>query len=217
MNKKIIILLGAPGSGKGTQGKFLANITGFMHASVGDMLRAMANSDYSYSEELKKTMSSGSLVSDELVNSVIKDFFSDRARDSGCVLDGYPRTQDQASYLQSILKNANIVALWFDITPQKAAERLGGRFICSDCSAIYNKQSNRPKKDGVCDECGGGKFISRNDDLNEDIISQRIRDYNNQTMSVIDFYKKLGKLIVINANQEKEKISSDLQKIVKNI
>jgi len=165
MSEPHVLLLGAPGAGKGTQSKRLADAFGIEHVTTGDALRANKDMDISHMDTVYDTprayMDAGELVPDEVVNEIVKTALS--AAD-GYVLDGYPRNLEQAEYLSDITSLDAVVFL--DVSEAELVERLTGRRVCDDCGANYHVEFSPPEEDGVCDDCGGD-LIQRDDDTEE--------------------------------------------------
>lgn len=215
MTKRIILLLGLPGSGKGTQGSILSKALGSPHISTGDIFRKMILDKSDDAKMLAQYMQEGKLVPTDLVNKIVKKFLlSDECLD-GCILDGYPRTLDQAKYfIENIDSNVNVVFL--DVADNIVVQRILGRISCLSCNKLYNKYFDRPKKDGVCDECGATKFVERADDDKKTILS-RIEEYKKETLPLVEFYKDKGKFFTVNAGESKEQVANELASIIKKV
>ena len=178
-----IILLGAPGSGKGTQAEKLSKHFGIPHISTGDILRASTD------PRILAILNSGKFVSDaEMIDLVTKRLSLEK---KGWILDGFPRTASQAEAIRSYKAKV----LYFEINDEIVRKRLSLRRTCSECKAIYHLENKPPLKDGICDLCGG-LLIQRNDDKDE-VISERLRIYHEKTAPLIAYYKKEGTLIEI--------------------
>ncbi|VVU95399.1 Adenylate kinase [seawater metagenome] len=189
-NKKFnIIFFGAPGSGKGTQIQKLLE-DGYQTISTGDLLRKEVESGTKLGKELKKIMDAGKLVSDSLINKLMKKKIKELP-EKGFILDGYPRTLDQAKALDKILKkNKKNIDVFIEIdTPHDLIiKRITDRIICKHCGATYNKTNAPPKKEGKCDHCGSEEFKTRSDDT-EEVIRKRLETYVKEASSIIKFYK----------------------------
>ncbi len=215
MIKKIIILVGLPGSGKGTQGAIISKLLAIPHISTGDIFRKMVKEDSKDSEMLSKYMKEGKLIPSELVNKIVRSYIlSDECVD-GCILDGYPRTLDQAEFFIENI-STNIVTIFFDLDTKTASERILGRISCGQCGAIYNEHCDKPLKEGECNECGSQNFSARSDD-DENIIKSRLEEYKKETLPMIDYYKKKGRFFAINAVHTKQKIAEEVSEIIKKI
>jgi len=167
----IVVLIGPPGSGKGTQSDVISIQFNLPILSIGDMFREIAMSDEPESELINKYMKEGKLIPSILVNRVIEKFLSSEKYKDGCVLDGYPRTLDQGIFLQEIINHQSILAIYFNIDSQLVKERILGRFFCKNCKKIYNTKLDGLKVRDGCDSCGASDFTYRNDD-EEKIINE---------------------------------------------
>ena len=189
-----LIFMGAPGSGKGTEIQILQK-EGYIKISTGDLLRNEVNSGSKLGNQLKKIMDQGKLVSDKLVFDLIENELNKLESKKGFILDGFPRTLNQAKKLDKILnKNKlNIDAVIEIFTPDELIiKRISGRYICAKCGASYNKNGNQPKKDGICDVCGGKEFKTRSDD-NKETVKKRLETYHKEASDIIKYYKKQNK------------------------
>ncbi|PCJ26932.1 MAG: adenylate kinase [Rickettsiales bacterium] len=215
MTKKIIVLLGLPGSGKGTQGALLSEELVIPHISTGDVFRKMVLEDSEDSKTLAACMKEGRLVPTGLVNKTIRKYIlSDECRD-GCILDGYPRTLDQAEYfIENIDATVNVI--FFDLESDVVVKRILGRISCSSCGRIYNEHFDKPKKKGVCDNCGSEEFSARSDDTESAILS-RIAEYEKETLPMVEYYQKKGRFFTVNAGKSKQKVVEEIASIVKKI
>jgi adenylate kinase len=209
----IIVLIGLPGSGKGTQGRLLAKKLNLSHISIGDMLRQMIEVQSQEGFLIKECIAQGKLVPSDLVNSIVKDFLSQEQYKNGYVLDGYPRNLEQAHFLMEFA-NHPIKVLFFDIDEQVIIERIRGRFNCGNCGQIYNQYSIKPKIKGVCDICGINNFIYRNDDDDEQTIKKRIQEYKIETYPLIDYYKNNAGFYIIEASKNKKEVELFLDKML---
>lgn len=197
--KMKIVLLGAPGVGKGTVANFLVKKLDIPHIATGDILREEAEAN----EKLKGIMNQGRLVPDKNVSEIIEKRLRKDDCKNGFILDGYPRTINQAEFLEE--KNIIVdCVLNLKATEDEIIRRLSGRRICKKCKAIYHIDNIKPKKAGVCDKCGS-KLIQRDDDKPE-AIRQRLRVYEKQTAPLIKFYEERGILRDVNANQPVESV-----------
>jgi len=204
--KNNIILLGPPGSGKGTQANIFLNEE-YKIISTGDILREKVKSGSKLGLTIKKVMSDGKLVSDNLIMELIKEKLNKFNNLNGIVFDGFPRTLHQAKQLDKLIKIDLVVEL--DITDKDAIERLKNRYICANCGASYNI------KKGLCNICGKNKFEKRDDD-NIKIIKKRIKEYKKESKSLINYYKDKGLYFKINSSNKytiNKEINSKLQLI----
>ncbi len=207
------IFLGAPGSGKGTQAKKLQQDLKIPHISTGDMLRQEIDAKSELGNRVKEILSAGKLVDDALMIEVIKNRFSRDDVKDGFMLDGYPRTENQAVALEKILKESGLestTSVYIHLDNSELTRRLLGRLSCSKCGTTFHRELNPPKKDGICDVCGTA-LVQRKDDTKETVL-KRIEVFEKETSVLLDFYKKRGQLIEINGNQKVEKITADIRK-----
>lgn len=195
-----LILLGAPGAGKGTVAKLLTAIDGSVQISTGDILRAAVKEGTELGKEAKGFMSRGELVPDSLIMGIMGERLLEDDCKSGFLLDGFPRTIPQAEALKELLANLNIKldgAVNLNVPRDVILDRLTTRRTCESCSAIYNVKSNPPKVEGVCDACGGP--VTQREDETEKAISKRLDVFNEQTSPLVGFYEGEDMLWDINA------------------
>jgi adenylate kinase len=208
-----IVLLGPPGAGKGTQAKLIAQHYGIPHISTGDILRSNVARGTELGRKAKAVMERGELVSDDLVNGMVADRIKQPDCDRGFVLDGFPRTVAQAEWLDSELagKAGNTrptVVIDVDVSYNQLLQRLTGRRACPVDGKIYNIYLQPPKKEGVCDVCGTQLF-QRVDDT-EEVISERLKSFERQTLPLEDFYRRQGRLRRIHGEQPVEQVLADM-------
>ena len=210
-----IVLLGAPGSGKGTQAKLLMKKYGVPQVSTGDLLRAAVKAGTPLGLQAKAAMDAGRLVSDEIVLAMIRERLSQADARKGFILDGFPRNLAQAEALDAMLDKLGIplqLAVLIDIDLDILMQRMTGRRTCESCGQMYNIYSSPPKWEDRCDLCGG-KLRHRADD-NEETISNRLRVYETQTAPLIDYYRKQGKLRVVQGLGEIEEVFAAISQVV---
>jgi adenylate kinase len=208
----ILILLGPPGSGKGTQAKRLVTDRGWPQLSTGDMLRAGIAQGTKLGLEAKSYMDRGALVPDQVVIGMIQERTQAPDCRGGFILDGFPRTIPQAEALSKMLGELNRKvdrAVLFQIADSELVKRLSGRRTCLKCGAMYHVDSAPSKQSGVCDVCGS-QLIQREDDKAE-VIQKRLSVYHQQTAPVVDYYQKQGKLREIDATQSPAAVNQALQ------
>ena len=193
-----ILILGAPGAGKGTQSARLADHYGVEHITTGDALRARKDMETDYGTP-REYMEAGELVPDPVVNAIVEAAISDA---DGYVLDGYPRNAEQAEHLSAIT-DLDVVLL-LDVSESELVDRLTGRRVCSGCGANYHVEFNPPAEPGVCDECGG-ELIQRDDDT-EDTVRERLRVYEENTQPVVDHYEETGDLVRIDGEASPDEV-----------
>ena len=183
-----VILLGAPGAGKGTQADAIEDKYGYKQISTGDLIRAEVSAKTEIGLKVKAIMETGELVSDDIVIELLKNRLKQDDIVGGYIMDGFPRNRHQAEELSRMEADREVV-IYLEVNEDVVIQRLLSRLTCSVCGAIFNLLSDTPKQAGKCDECGGA-LIQRADD-NEETIRNRIRVYKEQTQPVIDYY--LGK------------------------
>ncbi|MGA2171487.1 MAG: adenylate kinase [Sedimentisphaerales bacterium] len=202
-----IVLLGAPGAGKGTQCKYIVDTYGLLHLSSGDILRRHRAQGTKLGKKAQNYMDSGALVPDNVIIEMMIDEIG-RAPAGGYVLDGFPRTVKQATDLDKALagKNEKIDAvLNLGVGENVVVRRITGRRICPKCAAVYHVENLRPKVDGVCDK-DGSSLIQRPDDTAEVVVT-RLKNYNEQTAPLVDYYKRRNTVYDIDANRDAEVVS----------
>jgi adenylate kinase len=195
---KIIVIIGAPGAGKGTQARLLSEKYNYSQISTGDILRDMARADTELGRTVRETMAAGRLVSDGILADVIRARTSRPDCHNGYILDGYPRTLSQAHQLEELAsKQGKQVRLARIVVSEDVlSKRLTGRRACPVCGEIYNIYFRPPKVDGVCD-LDGAPLMQRSDD-HPDAVGRRLEEYKRETAPMIDYYLRSGRLIEIN-------------------
>jgi adenylate kinase len=215
MIKKIILLMGLPGSGKGTQGKILAEKLMLPHVSTGDIFRKMTKTDTEESKLLSEYMISGKLVPSELVNKIVRKVLLSGEYKDGCILDGYPRNLKQAEYFIENI-DTEISSVFFEVADETVVKRIMGRYSCQSCGAIYNNYFDTLKVTGVCDHCGSTELTSRSDD-DEKTVLERIKEYKKETLPLVEYYKRKGRFFTVNAGGTKEEVIKEISLIAKRI
>jgi adenylate kinase len=212
---KIIVLIGAPGAGKGTQARLLDERRGIPQISTGDMFREMKNADTPLAREVQEIMASGKLISDDITYKIVQDRTSREDCNDTYVLDGYPRTAVQAAQLEELAKEQgkDIVAIEVDVPREELMQRLTGRRSCPVCGEIYNIYSKPPKNDNVCDLHPEATLLHRADDA-EDKVKVRLETYDELTKPLLEYYEKSGRLKKIDGTGEVEDIYAELDKLV---
>ncbi len=193
MGRKVVILLGHPGAGKGTQARSIKQRMDIPQISTGDMLREAVINKTPYGREAKLKMDAGELVSDEIVNGVVADRIQREDCGNGFILDGYPRTVSQAETFRKMMAHGDelsVIEIGVDSERLRRDKRLIGRLMCPGCGEIYNEFSKAPKSDTICDLCGK-TLVHRSDDR-EDLIKERFRTYREETYPLVKFYQDLG-------------------------
>jgi adenylate kinase len=211
-----LILLGPPGAGKGTQAARLESLYGLKQLSTGDMLRAAVASGSALGQEVKGIMERGELVSDDIIVRMIADRITAPDCKDGFILDGFPRTVGQAEALDRMLAEKglrldHVIELRVDDSALVA--RISGRFSCAKCGAGYHDTNRRPRKDGVCDACGGTEFVRRKDD-NAETVATRLKAYHAQTAPLLPYYQGRGALQSVDGMAAIDDVAQALDKII---
>ncbi|NDR59323.1 adenylate kinase [Aliiruegeria sabulilitoris] len=212
----VLILLGPPGAGKGTQARMLEEKFGLVQLSTGDLLRGAVAAGTEAGKAAKAVMEAGQLVSDEIVIAVLKDRLGDDDTANGVILDGFPRTTAQAEALDGLLASSGQkinAAISLEVEDEAMVERISGRYTCAECGEGYHDSFKKPDVDGICDKCGGTEFKRRADD-NAETVRSRLAAYHEQTAPLIDFYKGRGVLQEVAAMGAIEEIAAKLSEIV---
>ncbi len=209
----ILVFLGPPGAGKGTQAKLLSQRMGFLHLSTGDLLREAVKNQTPLGKKAKEYMDRGELVPDELIVQLIEETMP---KDGNVILDGFPRTVNQALALEEMLKGKGekiSKVLFFDVPDEVIIDRLSGRRVCSKCGAVYHVKYNPPKIEGVCDLCGGS-LVQRDDDK-EEVVKKRLEVYRKQTQPLIEFYQDRSIIYRLDAEKVVEELFEEVKGLVK--
>ena len=210
-----IIMLGAPGAGKGTQAKMIADKYGVPHISTGDIFRANIKNGTELGMEAKKYMDQGLLVPDELTVRILLDRVAQDDCKNGYVLDGFPRTIPQAEVLDSELTKLGDhidYAINVDVPDENIVKRMSGRRACLTCGATYHIEHVPPKKEGICDVCGS-ELVLRDDDKPE-TVKNRLNVYHEQTQPLIDFYTEKGVLKTVDGTGPREEVFAAITSIL---
>ena len=213
----LLVMLGPPGSGKGTQASRLAEKLDLHHLSTGDMLRSAVKNETELGKKAKEYMEKGDLVPDSLILDMIRETIKND-QGSGFIFDGFPRTIPQAEGLDKMLQSEGEeldAALNLDVSDQEVIKRLSGRFFCPNCQRTYNYPSNLPRQEGICDECGV-ELQKRKDDT-EEVVKNRLEVYKKQTQPLIDYYKDKSILVNIDGERDIGVIFNDLVTITQSL
>lgn len=206
--KSHLIFIGAPGSGKGTQASKLVSERGFKHISTGDLLRTEIAKQSALGLEVKKVMDEGKLVSDDLVIRLLQANIN--LTQSQYIFDGYPRNLAQAQTLdREVLKGSPSLAVYFEIDMARLVERLTNRRTCKNCGAIYNLITKMPKVMGICDQCDSADLVQRADDK-EEVITNRLKVFQDTVNPVIKYYQDLGRLMRVDAEGSVDEIFNQI-------
>jgi adenylate kinase len=215
----VLILLGPPGAGKGTQARMLEEDFGLVQLSTGDLLRAAVAAGTEAGKQARAVMEAGQLVSDEIVLAILKDRMAEPDVAKGIILDGFPRTAGQAAALDALLAAEGrkvTAAVSLEVDDEAMVGRVAGRYTCAACGEGYHDQFKQPATAGTCDKCGGHDFKRRADD-NAETVRERLKAYHAQTAPLIAHYEAQGVLKRINAMGQIANIRNSLQNIVRNI
>ena len=213
MGRKIVILLGHPGAGKGTQARAIMYRLDIPQISTGDMLREAVAKNTSFGREAKAKMDAGELVTDSIVNGIVAERVVRDDCEKGFILDGYPRTVQQAATLNKTLnKDDKLFVIAIGSNSDSLTNRLTGRWICPGCGEIYNTFSRAPKVEGVCDVCGWSLFHSSDD--REDLVRERFRTYKKETSPLVQYYQQLGVYHRVDGMRPIQEVTKEILSIV---
>ncbi len=215
----VLILLGPPGAGKGTQARMLEDQFGLVQLSTGDLLRDAVAAGTEAGLAAKAVMEAGDLVSDEIVIAILRDRMAQPDCAKGVILDGFPRTTVQAEALDGLLASADqkiSAAISLEVQDTEMVIRISGRYTCAGCGEGYHDQFKQPAEDGKCDKCGHTEFKRRADD-NAETVASRLAAYHAQTAPLIDYYQAQGVLKGIDAMGQIDDIANDLQGLVREV
>jgi adenylate kinase len=212
----VLILLGPPGAGKGTQARMLEESFGLVQLSTGDLLRAAVAAKTEAGLAAKSVMEAGGLVSDEIVLAILRDRMAEPDTARGVILDGFPRTAGQAEALDSVLAETgqrvtSVISMEVEDAPMIA--RVAGRYTCAKCGEGYHDDFKQPVQAGVCDKCGGAEFKRRADD-NAETAGARLTAYHAQTAPLIAYYKNRGVLEQVDAMGDISSIAASMRDLV---
>lgn len=212
---KIIVLIGAPGAGKGTQARLLESRLGIPQISTGDMFREMKSADTPLAREVQKIMASGKLVPDAVTYEMVKERTSRPDCSGSFVLDGFPRTAVQAEMLESLSDEQGkpITAVLIDVPIEILERRLTGRRNCPVCGEIYNVYFKPPKEEGACDLHPDAELVQRSDDT-EEKVKVRLETYEENTKPLLEYYRQTGRLEKIDGNRDSEEIYKELESLI---
>jgi len=211
-----LIMLGLPGAGKGTQADKISSKYEIPHISTGNIFRNAIKNETSLGKKAKKIIDSGSLVPDEITNNIVQERLQEDDCKQGFILDGFPRTINQAEALEHFMDNMDKkleLAIYINVARDELIKRLTMRRTCKNCGAVYHLEHNPPEKKGICDKCGG-KLIQRSDDKKE-VVLQRLKVNGEKLKRLIDFYDKRDKLAKINSNAGIDEVFKEIDRILK--
>ena len=213
-----LLIIGAPGAGKGTMSELILEKYGLIHVSTGDMLREAVRQQTEVGLKAQDYMNRGALVPDEIIHDIILERFSRDDMDAGFLFDGYPRTEAQAEDLTSILSELNkqvdqVINL--NIEDELLVKRITGRRLCPNCGEIYNIYFSPTKEEGICDKCGS-EIIQRKDD-NLESLTKRLEEYHKNTQPVIEYYEKMGIVEHVDASKNVPEVFGEVEAILERL
>jgi adenylate kinase len=216
MTRSVVILLGPPGAGKGTQARAVMDQLEMPQVATGDMLRDAVSRETPLGLAAKKIMDAGDLVSDDIVNGIVAERIMAPDCMEGFILDGYPRTVKQAEMFQAELAQSDSLSvIELAVDSEFLASRITSRLTCSGCGAIYNAGTKASIVEGVCDTCGG-ELVHRSDDR-EEVVRERLNNYRAQTEPLVDFYKSLDVYHQVNGMNPIDQVTNDLVSIIRGV
>ncbi len=213
-----LILFGPPGVGKGTQATLLAEDLSIPHVSTGDMLRASAAQGTDLGKKAKAIMDAGQLVPDEIMIGIVREVLSSPRAARGFVLDGFPRTRDQAKALEVIFRDLGIGQYWvlnFEVDDEEIIRRLGNRLVCAREGRIFNREADGLSPDARCPECGG-ELVQRDDDRPE-TVRKRLQVYHAQTAPVIEFYRAAGAVLDVDGTNSVDIVHREIRALLNDL
>lgn len=211
-----IILLGPPGAGKGTQAKYLEKKYGLKQLATGDMLREYVKKDTDLAREMKVIMDSGKFMADEIVVNMISERLDEDDVKNGFILDGFPRTVDQAKALDAMLAEKKMkldAVIEMKVDDEALVERITGRFSCAECGASYHDKFNPTQVENICDFCGSSNFSRRTDDTAE-TVRVRLQTYYEQTLPILPYYRQTAILTTIDGMADIEEVTKAIETII---
>lgn len=214
--KNNVLILGKPGSGKGTQADLICQLLNIKQVSTGDIFRKNIKEKTPLGIEAKEIIDKGELVSDEITNKLVESTIFTPEYANGFLLDGYPRTINQAEVLQENLekrneKITNVIVI--DVSNEVIVDRMANRRVCLECGSTFHLIYNKPAKEGICDKCGAN-LVTREDDK-EQVVKERLKTYDNNTKPLIDFYTKLGLVTKINGELSPSEVGQKIKEALK--
>jgi adenylate kinase len=211
-----LVFLGAPGAGKGTQAAIISQRLGLVHIASGDLFRQAVKTGTEVGQLVEAYMKKGELVPDEVTIRVILERLEDTDCKKGCIFDGFPRTLEQARVLDKALADQKRMvdkAIYIEVPEEELIKRLGGRWTCQKCQAIYHEVTSPPGEPGKCDKCSGDLF-QRSDD-NEETVKERLKVYFSQTTPLLDYYEAESKLVRIDGSFGIEQIAEQIISVIR--
>lgn len=206
-----LIMLGPPGAGKGTQAQRIVEEYGMPQVSTGDMLRAARREGTELGREAAKYMDAGELVPDEVVIGIVEERLTSSDADEGFILDGFPRTREQAEALEEMSVEIDAV-ISLVVSEEEVVRRLSGRLNCPECGAAYHEEFDPPAEAGVCDECGA-QLVKREDDRPE-VVRERLAEYREKTRPLVEFYEESGLLEEVDGEGTPDEVAERVAEVV---
>ncbi|MFO8008190.1 MAG: adenylate kinase [Candidatus Brocadiia bacterium] len=209
-----VVFLGPPGAGKGTQARRMAEALGLCHASTGDIFRQAIGAGTELGRTVQEYLDSGKLVPDELTSRVVEQMVVEQEQDY--ILDGYPRTVQQARDLEQMLQKRGERldgVVYFDVPEEVAIERLTGRLVCTECGANYHRKFMPPAEDMICDRCGGQLKVRS--DSSEEVVQERLSQFTENTLPLVDFYEERDLLERIDATATPEEVTERTEELLR--
>ncbi len=206
----ILVFLGPPGSGKGTQAKKLAGELNIPHIALGDILREAIRNETEVGKLAKSYVEGGKLVPDEITIRLTEDRIKKNDCKNGFILDGFPRSDSQAKALDAALAGRDFKVVYFSVSLESVIDRNSGRLSCPQCGAVYHVRYSKPKNDNKCDKCGSELFVRKDD--NAEVIKTRFTVYEDSTRPLVNLYQKKGNLIKIDAQGSIDEVFARLKK-----
>lgn len=214
----LIILLGPPGAGKGTQAEKIVQHYNLVYISTGEILRKAVKEDTSLGRQAREYMDQGKLVPDNLVVEIVRDRLMEPDCANGALLDGFPRTVDQAVFLEKVLPEVDAKidrVIMIEVDENELIERLTGRRVCSDCGANYHLQYKPPKVRNVCDQCGGDLYQRDDDSLAT--VTERLEVYKKQTEPLVSYYRGKALLSPIDGNRDIDAVFEQIKSVLESL
>lgn len=211
-----VVLLGPPGAGKGTQAEMMSSTYGLVHIATGDILREAVARGTELGRKAREYMNKGELVADEVVIGIVRERLAEPDCRNGFLLDGFPRTVVQADALGKVLEEVGTgldAVIDIVVDEQELLRRLTARRVCSNCGRVYHLVFDPPKREGICDDCGG-PLVQREDDK-VDTVRNRLRVYDEQTAPLIDYYRRLGLLQEIDGAKTPAEVFVQIREVLK--
>lgn len=214
--KNNILILGKPGSGKGTQANLICDILNIKQVSTGDIFRKNIKEKTDLGKKAKEIIDKGELVSDEITNALVENTIFTPEYENGFLLDGYPRTLNQANELaKNLAKRGEEITkvIVIDVSNEQIVQRMANRRVCLECGSTFHLIYNKPKVDGICDKCSN-KLVIRNDDV-EEVVIERLKTYDQNTKPLIEFYEKLNLVVKVNGEKSPQEVGQEIKELLK--